>query len=237
MHRHIPALIIFVLAIAAASAANAAMVFSVDAGQDGTADTSWPLASGESVTIDMRVSNIAEPGLGAMGFKLTYDETILSVETAQVETVNWPSAGSPTADASVPGEVLFLGNRIPEVTGLAGDDIRLATVTFQRIGEGVATLQLVDRDSNADDFVTVDDPYQVLDGDIGSGVSLIVIQAPTAGDVNGDGTVDLADAVLTLQFLSATESQIVHLTGDATGDNAIGVEEGIWVLQKLSDFR
>jgi hypothetical protein len=243
MYRQIPAMIIFVLAVAAASAANAAMVFSVDAGQDGTADTSWPLASGDAVTIDIRVSNIAEPGLGAMGFKLTYDETVLSVVTAQVDIVNWPSIGVPpevAVDLSEPGEISFLGYRTPEGTGIAGDDIRMATVTFQRIGTGAATVRLEDRGPSDDFVMFVEDITEddILDDEIGEGgVSLIVIQAPTAGDVNGDGAVDLADAVLTLQFLSGTESEIVHPTGDATGDNAIGVEEGIWILQKAAELR
>lgn len=243
MSRQVPAFLIFALIIAVAPAGNAEMVFSVDAGQDGAADTSWILASGDTVTIDIRVSNIAEPGLGNMGFKLSYDPGKLAVTSAAVDIDHFPSGGYPIADwVSVSGEVELYGNRIPSepgetATGIAGDDIRLATVTFQRIGDGAETLRLVDRNSSSDDFVTFDDPEEVLDGDIGDGVSLIVVHPPIAGDVNGDGSVDLADAVLTLQFLAQTETGTVYPTGDANGDGAIGVDEGIYILQKAAAFR
>mgnify|MGYP006305329363 CR=1 FL=1 len=154
-----------------------------------------------------------------------------------MDAANFSSGGSPIADSTTtPGEVLFLGNRITEGSGIAGDNIRLATVTFQRTGDGAAAIELVDR-GTSDDFVLFDDDMTVLDDEIGTGVSLIVIQMPTAGDVNGDGTVDLADAVLTLQFLAAAEGEVVHKTGDASGDDAVGLEEGVWILQKIADLR
>jgi hypothetical protein len=236
MYRRIGVLLLFGLVIAVASPGNATMSFTVDVDQDGTEDISWPLAVGDTVTVDILVSNIPAPGLGAMGFLLTYNATALAVTAANVDTVNWPSAGSPTADYSTPGEVLFLGNRIPEVTGLSSDGTRLATVTFQRIGAGAVTLELLDYDPG-DWFTTVDDPPLPLDGDIGTGITLATIQPPIAGDVSGDGNVDLADAVLTLQILSATGTSTGFATGDVSGDNAIGIEEGIWILQDVAGLR
>ena len=247
MNRHIAGVLVFsfALVVAAASPGNAAMVFTVDMNQDGVADGNWPLAVGDTVTVDIFVSNIPEPGLGAMGFLLTYDETVLAVTSAEVDADNFPSGGSPVVGIdNGTGEVEIIGNRIPtgpeDPTGISGDDIRLATVTLQRIDVGDSPLHLSDRAAAEDDFVlfTLDPPpFEVLDDEIGDFAPSVTIRDPLAGDVNGDGIVDLADAILTLQTLSATGGGVAHRTGDSSGDDAVGLEEGIWVLQKAAGLR
>jgi subtilisin family serine protease len=53
----------------------------------------------------------------------------------------------------------------------------------------------------------------------------------TAGDVNGDGTVDISDAVLSLQMLSNSASDAVTLYGDVNGNHLIGIEEVIYGMR------
>jgi hypothetical protein len=58
------------------------------------------------------------------------------------------------------------------------------------------------------------------------------------GDLNGDGNVDLSDAILCLQMLAKAASQAAFfLTADMNGDEKIGLEEAVYVLQILSDIR
>ena len=55
------------------------------------------------------------------------------------------------------------------------------------------------------------------------------------GDINGDGDVDMADAILTLQILSGTEpSSPVDLTADVDIDGKIGLAEIIYLLRLIT---
>ncbi len=57
-------------------------------------------------------------------------------------------------------------------------------------------------------------------------------------DVNGDGTVDLTDAILAIQILCGiTPTQTVYEAADVSGDGKIGIEEVIYILQKVSGMR
>ncbi len=57
----------------------------------------------------------------------------------------------------------------------------------------------------------------------------------TKGDCNGDGNVDLADAILALQVLAGIRpSSTVYKEWDVNGDGRIGMAEAIYVLQYLA---
>jgi hypothetical protein len=58
------------------------------------------------------------------------------------------------------------------------------------------------------------------------------------GDINGDGQLNLGDAILTLGLMSGIESpEVFHKEGDVNGDGRAGNEEVIWILQKISGLR
>jgi hypothetical protein len=67
--------------------------------------------------------------------------------------------------------------------------------------------------------------------------------AAEGGDINGDCTVDLADAILALQVLAGVDasglirSEYASSGVDVNGDNRVGLEEVIYILQKVSDLR
>ncbi|MCP4352469.1 MAG: hypothetical protein GY795_43975 [Desulfobacterales bacterium] len=56
----------------------------------------------------------------------------------------------------------------------------------------------------------------------------------TPGDINGDGFINLSDAVLTLQVLVSHETQYnINLNAEVNNDTKIGLEEAVYILQKL----
>lgn len=60
----------------------------------------------------------------------------------------------------------------------------------------------------------------------------------TKGDCNRDGKVDLADAVLALQVLAGIAPSVpIYDEADVNGDQRIGLEEVIYVLQKVAELR
>ncbi|MCP4345334.1 MAG: hypothetical protein GY795_07390 [Desulfobacterales bacterium] len=56
------------------------------------------------------------------------------------------------------------------------------------------------------------------------------------GDIDGSGTIDLADAVLALKVLAGLNPGGVHSSADVNGDGRIGIEEAINALRAVSKF-
>jgi hypothetical protein len=233
----ITAFFVLVFAVAWASYADAALVFNADFGQDGTYDSSWPMRAGEVVAVDIYVSNVPAPGLISMGFKFTYDSSKLEVVTSgtTVETTNWP-ARQYTEFIDATGDIDEIDMSGFRFEGLAGNNIRLGTVTFRCVSEGTSAFMLLDREG--DWFVLDSEEEIVLDGDIGPGVLLTTIRPPILGDVNGDGLVDLADAIVVLKVMAQIDQgDAVHVTGDVNGDGKIGLAEASYVFQKAAGMR
>jgi len=59
----------------------------------------------------------------------------------------------------------------------------------------------------------------------------------TKGDIDNDGDVDLADAILVLQVIVGLNPAGLDLDGDVNNDGKIGVEESIYTLQFISGLR
>jgi hypothetical protein len=57
------------------------------------------------------------------------------------------------------------------------------------------------------------------------------------GDVNGDGIIDLADLVLSLQLLAGMSVSDVHRGADVNADGRIGLEEALYILGKAAGLR
>jgi cyclophilin family peptidyl-prolyl cis-trans isomerase len=66
---------------------------------------------------------------------------------------------------------------------------------------------------------------------------VIVTDMIYAGDINNDKSVDLADAICGLQMIAGKTGLTVSLDAEINNDGRIGVEEVIYILQKLSRLR
>jgi hypothetical protein len=211
-----------------------AMDFHFDFNQDGSYENSWPLKTGEAVTVDIYVSNVPGPGLRSMGFKIVYaSEFLQAIESGtQVNAVLWPIY---YLDLSKTDEIEMAGTHTG-TAGYVGNGIKLGSVRFHSRQAGTTKLTVRDRGSSVDEFVLVDGT--LLDGDFTDGLFLMAqIDSPIPGDVTGDGVVDLSDAVSALKLLARMNSGFVHVNADVNRDNKIGPQEVIYILQKSALLR
>jgi hypothetical protein len=62
-------------------------------------------------------------------------------------------------------------------------------------------------------------------------------QSVVKGDIDGDGKVTLADAIIALQVLLGMDPAGVQIESDVNGDNKIGMEEVVYILQYKAYLR
>ena len=54
------------------------------------------------------------------------------------------------------------------------------------------------------------------------------------GDINGDGELDLANAIIDLQIsVSIGPAQNVYNASDVNGNDKLGIEESVYILEKV----
>jgi hypothetical protein len=105
----------------------------------------------------------------------------------------------------------------------AGDYTALTSAT-QAAGQGTYYIHVQAKDSAGNESAVVT-------------VSAILVSVEK-GDINGDGSVDVADAILALQLMSDRKpSGITGIDGDVNGDGKIGMAEVIYILQKAAGLR
>ena len=58
------------------------------------------------------------------------------------------------------------------------------------------------------------------------------------GDIDGDSDVDLPDAVLAVQVMAGqANSTAIYKEADVNGDDKIGMEEVIYIMQEVAQLR
>ena len=179
------------MALGLASMASAALTFQLDFGQDGTYENYYELLVGDVVSIDLYVSNVADPGLISMGFDIVYDPAQLAVVESGTD-IDWANWYLGTGVMQYAPELEMKGGRMQP--GLSGDLIKLATIEFECIALGLSELWLFDSDRGGsfDDFVLADGT--VHDGEIKDGIMVAQINnvpIPAAVWLLGSGLLGL----------------------------------------------
>ena len=192
----------------------AQLQFTADFNSDLVYETEWTAFPGQTVLMDIYVSNVPEPGLNSFGFYLNYDGNFLDLTVEDILVDSDWFAGE---IADVPGNAEITGYRSP-VDGRAGDDISLVRVQFHAIGVGESQVWISDRGDSVDDFVLAYPDGTVLDSDLSTGVLLGTVGVNRTGDFDGDGDVDGAD-------MRAFANQYAHCTEFCLGN--LDAEDGI----------
>jgi hypothetical protein len=92
------------------------------------------------------------------------------------------------------------------------------------------------RDGNADfNHNGISDKVEYLNGTDPKASDFSVI---AGGDINGNGVVDLEDAILVFEIMSGrTPAVSIFNTADINQDGKIGMQEAIYILQKIAQLR
>ncbi len=122
-----------------------------------------------------------------------------------------------------------------------GDTLFYSVVTHPAHGTLSGTAPNLTYIPDSDYFGADSFTFKATDGEVDSNVATVTIEilnAVIAGDVDDSGTIDLTDAILALRVVSETSpGTSVYKAADVTGDGNIGLDEAIFILQRLSRVR
>ncbi|MFO8090816.1 MAG: hypothetical protein R6U13_13330, partial [Desulfatiglandaceae bacterium] len=146
---------------------------------------------------------------------------------------------------SVSGNLFVVG---ADGWGAAGEDMPGHAYVFEKSTTGYQTTILYASDGVAGDAfgssVAVDGSRVAIGAKNNDKLNLegagavYLFDAIPAGDVDGNGSIDLVDAILAMQITCGlTPDQPVHHAADVSGENHIGLAEAVYVLQRVSEFR
>lgn len=60
---------------------------------------------------------------------------------------------------------------------------------------------------------------------------------PETGDVDGSGNAELADAIVALKLIAGLNISGINLNADLNGDGKIGMQEVIYILQRVTGIK
>ncbi|MBN2532201.1 MAG: cellulase family glycosylhydrolase, partial [Spirochaetales bacterium] len=188
----------------------------------GTCNVSFDPANstqGINSTFDINiVVNSGSQNLAAYGFTINYNSNVLSVVDVNEGADGFLAA----ANTSTPGQIKATGF---EASGVGpGSNLEILTITFEAIAEDISTLtlgvdQLVDSDTN-----TVGSAC----GNDGS----VEVSNVSLGDTNGDGSIDIIDALLIAQFYVGLDPANFNPgAADTNCDGSVDIIDALLVAQ------
>jgi hypothetical protein len=128
-----------------------------------------------------------------------------------------------------------------DATDPEGDSLTFSLDVFpegMEIDEDSGLIEWTPTDDQLGDHdvaVRVEDSWGFFDVQV---FVITVLESLEAGDINGDQSVGLEDAILALQVLAGTQpGEQVYLTTEVNADSKIGLEEAVYILQKVSGLR
>ncbi len=176
-------------------------------------DTVNYTVNGNSITVNGEITDVGSTPVNVYGF-------IYALHTAPFTGHEMPKTGD-TAYA--------MWDKAPVYQGMK------FTGTIKNIPPGKWYLRAYAHNTNPDS-----DAAQTASLGYGEDISFTIPCTPETcipGDVNGDGKIDLADAMLVLRILAGIPVQNINLNADVNGDGKIGLEELGYILQKVAGLR
>jgi len=176
-------------------------------------DTVNYTVSGNSITVNGEITDVGSTPVNVYGF-------IYAPHTAPYTGDDMPKNGD-TAYAMWDQTPVYQGMKF--------------TGTIKNIPPGKWYLRTYAHNTNPDS-----DAAQTASLGYGEDISFTIACTPETcipGDVNGDGKIDLADAMLVLRILSGIPVGNINLNADVNGDGKIGLAELGYILQKVAELR
>ncbi|MCP4106292.1 MAG: hypothetical protein GY749_12255 [Desulfobacteraceae bacterium] len=186
--------------------------------QAASLEISKTASAGNVVTYTVSVNSAPNKVL-SFGFDLNYDSSVLRYKKHEKGSL-------------VPSDFIFLVNEPSQgIVRVGGTSVGKNTNIQQGQSGILVVLTFEAVANNGNGKIT----FASIKDDIKSWSVKDSVSVP--GDINSDKTSDLSDAILSLKLLSGIVINDIYADADVDYDKKIGLEETVYILQKISDIR
>lgn len=181
-------------------------------------------------TIQIPVSIRSNPGISAMKLTITYDTELLEYQEAAFDQAFLDAAGAQTCvNAETAGKIILDWVQGQGEYSGSGD---FAVLTFK--------VKAVTEDADAaltiaydpEDIFNKDHENQTFQIENGT----VRIKKLRPGDINGDGKVDINDALLLLRYVCELDQDKVQGNPDVTGDGKVNNKDVVTLLRFVAQL-
>lgn len=163
--------------------------------------------------------------LAAYGMEITYDHAIISINSSMGSNGVDPGLDGYLATAGVPNPGILRISGFDTTGAGPGPDLHLVTIYWTSgYDEGNTSITITVEDFITPDYNTIGTPS----GKTGS----VTVTASLTGDANGNGTVDIIDALLTAQYYVGLDPQGFNpQAADANCDGSVDIVDALLIAQ------
>lgn len=168
-----------------------------------------------------------------------FSDTPGNIGTA-VATVDWIDKLVPTAIVNAPAGIMYTQAASITVSGIGlahykyklDAGVYSSTIDYSQaieltgLSEGPHTLYVIGCDG-AGNCQSEDSPT----------LAIWEVNSVIPGDVNDDGSIDMADMILSTQSTIGIEGLAIYVAADVNGDSRIGIAEATYILQEIARLR
>jgi len=167
--------------------------------------------------------NSGEEILSGFRMFLNYNQNMLNVDTSRGSAGVSPGPDGFISAVSHTNGVVLITGFDSSGTG-PGEDLHIATAHFRAIQTGSTQFSLVVDEASNDMALSIGTP-------IGMDSSIKIVNSYIRGDVNGDWTINIFDALFVAQYYVGFIPLIDLYAGDVNGDDAVNILDALLIAQ------
>lgn len=181
-------------------------------------------------TIQIPVSIRSNPGISAMKLTITYDTELLEYQDAAFDQAFLDAAGAQTCINAETSGTIILNWVLAQTEYSENGDFAVLSFKVKAVAEAAdAALTITYDPENIFNKEHENQTFQIENG-------TVRIKKLRPGDINGDGKVDINDALLLLRYVCELDQDKVQGNPDVTGDGKVNNKDVVTLLRFVAQL-
>lgn len=181
-------------------------------------------------TIQIPVSIRSNPGISAMKLTITYDPELLEYQDAAFDQAFLDAAGAQTCINAETSGTIILDWVLAQTEYSENGDFAVLTFKVKAVTEDADAALTITYDP--EDIFNKEHENQTFQIENGT----VRIKKLRPGDINGDGSVNINDALLLLRYVCELDQDKVQGNPDVTGDGKVNNKDVVTLLRFVAQL-
>ena len=181
-------------------------------------------------TIQIPVSIRSNPGISAMKLTITYDPELLEYQDAAFDQAFLDAAGAQTCINAETSGTIILDWVLAQTEYSENGDFAVLSFKVKAVAEAADAALTITYDP--EDIFNKEHENQTFQIENGT----VRIKKLRPGDINGDGSVNINDALLLLRYVCELDQDKVQGNPDVTGDGKVNNKDVVTLLRFVAQL-